>query len=204
MSFIKYHSWTEAIPNLTVEEEKLINILLDLWVLNNNKEFTYRNSELSKKLRFKHSYAKRGLVKAKQTLKELGLITYRKSGNDGCCYTINQEIVDKLSNESCNSTNQKSENKEKAESPLTVEKPKVISTVDEFNECLITQFEKIRDSLLSTKDRVSQEARRKLRSSLATQEAIRMFGSLSDFNHNFHNQFIQWSQKQKDLKSQTP
>lgn len=203
MSFIKYHSWTEAIPNLTVEEEKLINILLDLWVLNNNKEFTYRNAELSRKLRFKPSYTKKGLTKAKQTLKELGLITYRKSGNDGCCYTINQEIVDKLSNESYNSTNQKSENKEKAESPPTVEKPKVISTVDDYNTELTKVFNRYKEKLLVKDDFERGNAMEHIRNRLSMPEAVKLFGSQGKFNENYFKQYKLWYQEQKDLKSQT-
>lgn len=183
--FIKLYGWTEAVPDLTLEEEKLINILLDIWYLNNKKEFICRNAELSRKLRFKPSYAKRGLTKAKQTLKELKLITYRKSGCDGCCYSINEETVNKLSGIADTST-------------LPANKETTITSKDEFNKYLLTVFDKNREALLNG----GVEAKDKLCDDLSTKEAINLLGSKNNFNANYYQQFRLWYQRQNDLKSQ--
>ena len=182
--FTKWFEWTKKNKDLTQNGMLLICVLIEKWEYHKHQPFHYSLKWLGEQIKVKKDDT---VLEALNNLVELNLITItkqRENGNRGKnYYSINQETLDKLSSGANTSI------PEVKQKPLN--NPETASTTTEFNEYLLKLFERNSEPLLSDKDRMSQKARDKLREALATEKAIGMFGSLSDFNNNFHTLFKQ-------------
>lgn len=182
--FTKWFEWTKKNEDLTQNGMLLICVLIERWEFNKRKPFHCTLKWLGEQIKVKKDDT---VLKAINNLTDLNLISIekrRESGNKGKnYYSINQEILDKLSGEQHNST------------PTVKEEPR-----EQFNKFLLEFFDDNKDYLMSNdKQKVEAFLNKFLDKN---RSSVELFGTPDDYKANFNNVYKQWHQKQNDLKSQ--
>lgn len=202
--YFKHYKWYRNHPELKPGDRILISILVDAWLYHKRKAFTYPLKELSKDVGYSTS-DNGAIIASRETLKNMGIVDWdvKLEGTlKKCYYTINEEMLDKLSNEPYTSTPVVTKKEETVSTPPAKEQPKVPLTPGEFNDYLLKMFDKHRGYLMSSDNMKSQAALDKLYDVVLTKECVELFGSQNNYNSNFYKLYRIWYQRQNDLKSQ--